>query len=156
MTFTNSVIFPFFFVMFILGTGACDSPTDTNTDNSRDDLSSLKNEIEARDATFAEYFNVGDSVGLASLYTTDGALGSVSGRDNLRSAWSGMIMNARENGHPNVKFITNGISTDGELVAELGMYQYMNSDSEVKSSGKYLVIWKKEDGEWKIYRDWGL
>ncbi len=133
---------------------ACGQQADQKSPSS--ELTALRAEIEARDVLFSEYFANKDSVGLAEFYTEDGSLGSIAGRDNLISAWNGMIQRASDSGTPKVKFITNGISTDGELVAELGAYEYMDDSGEVKTRGKYLVIWKKEDGEWKIYRDWGI
>ena len=39
---------------------------------------------------------------------------------------------------------------------ELGDYEERNDKNELKNSGKYLVVWKQENGKWKIYRDIGL
>jgi ketosteroid isomerase-like protein len=39
---------------------------------------------------------------------------------------------------------------------ELGTVETMDMDNNLKSTGKYLVVWKQEDGEWKIYRDIGM
>ena len=72
------------------------------------------------------------TAGLAEFYTKVGSLRTLAGKDNLVSAWQGMIQRARDNGTPRVKFTTNGISTDGELVAELGKYEYLDEKDEAK------------------------
>jgi len=67
-----------------------------------------------------------------------------------------MIRNGIKEGTPNLIFTTNSLSTDGEFLVELGIYQSKNNEGIVKLSGKYLVVWKQEEGEWKMYRDIGL
>ncbi len=117
------------------------------------DSSSVRTTIEALGSQFSEAFRNQDSVALANFYASDGMLGSVKGHDNLVSAFHRMISNASE---PELLFKTNSITTDDEYIIELGIAQWADNQGNVKSEGKYLVVWKQEDGEWKMYRDWGL
>jgi hypothetical protein len=48
------------------------------------------------------------------------------------------------------------MATDGEFVLELGDYKMVDANKKVVDSGKYCVVWKQEDGQWKLYRDMGL
>jgi len=55
-----------------------------------------------------------------------------------------------------VTIITTSLSTDSEFLVELGTYEIKDSKGNLKHTGKYLVVWKQEDGKWKLYRDLGL
>jgi ketosteroid isomerase-like protein len=39
------------------------------------------------------------------------------------------------------------------MLAEEGEYTFMNNDNKELDRGKYIVLWKKENGEWKLFRD---
>jgi len=112
--------------------------------------------IEALVKQFSEEFRNKDSVALADHYLSNGMLGSVKGHDKIVSTWSKMIQNASDKGTPNLLFITNSITTDDEYIIELGVAQWADENGNVKSEGKYLVVYKQEGGELKLYRDWGL
>jgi ketosteroid isomerase-like protein len=76
------------------------------------DLENAKNEIEAANRELSDFMAKGDSVGLASAYSAEGAL---------------MLNNM-----PSVKGKENLIRL---------------------CKGKYIVLWKKENGKWKLHRD---
>jgi len=120
------------------------------------DIEKARAEIEALGKQFSEDFANRDSVALANHYASDGRLGSIKGKENLISTWGRYIRDAIEDGTPHVRYITNALTSDDEYVVELGEYQYLDEGGSVKGKGKYVVVWKKEDGEWKIYRDNGL
>jgi len=120
------------------------------------DLSQARPQIEALDIKFSDDFRNRDSVALANYYASDGSLGSVKGKDNLVSAFGRKIRNAAENGTPDMLFVTNSFASDDKYVVELGIYQFADEEGNIKNQGKYLVVWKQEGGEWKIYRDNGL
>jgi ketosteroid isomerase-like protein len=46
--------------------------------------------------------------------------------------------------------------SNGELLIETGTAQGNGDSGEEKYSFPYLLVWKKEDGAWKIYRDISL
>jgi len=43
-----------------------------------------------------------------------------------------------------------GIGTD--VVAEVGLYQFYNKSNEQFDDGKFIVLWKRVDGQWKRLR----
>jgi ketosteroid isomerase-like protein len=54
----------------------------------------------------------------------------------------------------NGKFITTAIYGDAvEFVTEEGRWQSFNSNGELFDDGKFLVLWKKTDAGWKMFRD---
>lgn len=119
------------------------------------DMVQARKEIDKNVKQFSEDFNNADSLALARHYASDGTFGSIKNKD-LASAWGSMIRNAVKSGTPEIQFTTNSIFSDGEYLIETGRYEFLDKDKNVKSEGKYLVVWKQEGGNWKMYRDIGL
>ncbi|MVT12533.1 YybH family protein [Chitinophaga tropicalis] len=54
----------------------------------------------------------------------------------------------------NGKFITTDVFGDGEeYVTEVGLWQSFDADNVMFDDGKFLVLWKKTDKGWKMFRD---
>ena len=54
----------------------------------------------------------------------------------------------------NGKFITKEVYGVSEnIVAEIGLWQSFDAQNKMFDDGKYLVLWKKTDQGWKMYRD---
>jgi len=145
-------------VLLLLAGSSCNNPgkIDTTGDPSFINVSEARPEIEAVNNQFSVDFMNKDSVALANHYASDGMLGLVKGKENLVSAWGKMIRDDHANGKTDVQFETNSLASDDEFVVELGIYRLADKDGNIKNQGKYVVVWKKEGGEWKIYRDTGL
>jgi ketosteroid isomerase-like protein len=144
--------------IFLVAASSCTKkaePTPTANGTSIDLVMAGK-EIEFLDKQFSDHIKNGDSVAVADMYASDGTLGSIKGREDLIAAWGRMIRYGISNGTPMINYITNALTTDNEFVVELGTYQYLDSMGNVKSEGKYVVVWKQEAGTWKLYRDFGL
>lgn len=120
------------------------------------DPEKVRPEIEALGKQFSEEFRNKDSIALANHYLPDAMLGQTKGRDKIQTAWHRMIDNASTKGTPNLLFETSSIATDEEFIVELGNIKWADENGNVISSGKYVVVWKEVDGQWKIYRDWGI
>jgi ketosteroid isomerase-like protein len=59
-----------------------------------------------------------------------------------------------EYGLRNGKFITTAVYGDGkQYVTEEGLWQSFNAQGELFDDGKFLVLWKKTDEGWKMFRD---
>jgi ketosteroid isomerase-like protein len=41
----------------------------------------------------------------------------------------------------------------GNTANEVGTYTLQGAGSQVLDTGKYVVIWKQETGQWKLHRD---
>jgi uncharacterized protein (TIGR02246 family) len=114
-----------------------------------------KAEIEAVNAKWLEFFNKGDFVGIASLYTEDATAlppGSsmVSGREAIGAMWKNIAGQAS-----NPQIITLDVKSLGPSAArEIGTYSLRTKDPPSQElTGKYLVVWEKVGGDWKLAAD---
>ncbi|WP_221408132.1 YybH family protein [Fulvivirga imtechensis] len=52
------------------------------------------------------------------------------------------------------RFITQEIFGDGkEFVTEVGLWESYNANGELYDHGKFMVLWKKTQDGWKMFRD---
>ncbi|HET7115741.1 MAG TPA: hypothetical protein VFI29_04595, partial [Hanamia sp.] len=42
---------------------------------------------------------------------------------------------------------------DSSILAEEGTYRISGKNKNLLDKGKYIVLWKQEAGNWKMYRD---
>ena len=50
-------------------------------------------------------------------------------------------------------FETIGLWGSDEILVEEGTGYFAHANGTVTTRGRYLLVWKKEDGQWKIFRD---
>jgi len=139
-----------FFILFTLST-----IFGQNSASAKIDLQKARGIIDSLDRQFSRYFFNGDSLALYAMYTKDGSLGSLKGKD-LLSGIGRMIRSSIQNNTRTVIYTTTSLTVDAELIIEVGMYESIDDAGNVKGKGKYLVVWKQENGDWKLYRDIGL
>ncbi|MFL5748793.1 MAG: YybH family protein [Niastella sp.] len=119
------------------------------------DLAKAKEWIESDNKKFEEEMKKGDSNALAAHYGPDAWLmfdnsEPMKGKD-ITSGWGGAI----RAGVKGIKVTTVDLTGNAELLVETGMYEMMGNDNKILDKGKYVVVWKPENGGWKIYRDIG-
>jgi uncharacterized protein (TIGR02246 family) len=114
-----------------------------------------KAKIEAVNAKWVELFGKGDFEGIAQLYTIDAIAcppGSamVKGRAAIGAMWKGLAAHMS-----NPKVTTLDVKRLSPHAArEIGTFSLMTKDSTPKEiSGKYLVVWEKVRGDWKLAAD---
>ena len=114
-----------------------------------------KAKIEAVNAKWVELFGKGDFEGIAQLYTVDATAfppGSamVKGRAAIGAMWKGMAEHVS-----NPKVTTLDVKRLSPRAArEIGTFTLMTKDPTPKEiSGKYLVVWERVRGEWKLAAD---
>lgn len=117
------------------------------------DLKKAKTDIIDANSEFARLYGEGDSTGVANLYTEDAKFmmeGSPAtmGRENIQSVMSGIMSSGIEK----VDLRTIEVWGDEDMVVEEGELTLYKKGVEV-DRGKYIVLWKKEDGQWKLFRD---
>ena len=114
----------------------------------------IHNDIRRADDAFEKQFNQGDAAGIAELYTEDGMLlptgsESIQGKEAIRNFWQGAInMGIKE-----AKLDILEVELHGNAAFEVGLYQLKGAGGEVMDHGKYIVIWKQDQGKWKLHRD---
>ena len=117
-------------------------------------LNAVSTEIRAKNATFSERYGSGDYAGVAANYSSTAALyppnsEAVAGRD--ASETSG----PRPQNWGSPKSISNSKRPKGggDLVAERGTFALKDAVGNLIDRGSYLVVWKQEDGDWKMHWD---
>ena len=116
---------------------------------------SLKSVIRALNEEFDAAFNRGDGPTLASLYTPNAVLlppGSpmVKGRAAIQAFWEGMM---REYG--DLHLSTVDLKPYGEdTLREIGSLTVKTKAAPQKVlPGKYVVVWERVRGKWKLATD---
>src|SRR5438093_4123804 len=114
-----------------------------------------KAEIEAVNAKWVELFNKGDFAGVASLYTDDATAfppGSsmVKGSAAIGAMWKSM---AEQVSDP--KVTTLDVKPLGPSAArEIGTFSLKTKGPTPQEvTGKYVVVWEKVGGDWKLAAD---
>jgi len=115
---------------------------------------SARADIDAANVKFMALVAKGDAAGLAALYAAGGQVlppnsDFASGTAGIQKLWQGVM----DSGIKGAKFTTLDVMEGGDLAAETGKYELTGAEGKVLDSGKYVVVWKREGGRWKIYRD---
>lgn len=114
----------------------------------------IHSKIRKADDNFESTFAKGDAAGMANLYTDDGMLlptGSdfIRGRQAIQQLWQG----AMDMGIKQAKLEIVEVEHYGDTAIEVGQYTLSGEGSQVMDQGKYIVIWKQQNGQWKLHRD---
>lgn len=115
-------------------------------------------EIKAANVNFETSYNAGDAAGVGSLYTEDAILlppGSpaVSGSEATVAFWQAVM----DSGLAGVDLIEDEVSGMGDTAIERGHLIGFDADGNQIATGKYIVVWKKEGGTWKLHHDiWNM
>ncbi len=114
----------------------------------------VRSDIEAANAQFTAAAAKGDGAGLAALYTADGQVlpaGSdpIKGAQAIQKFWQGAL----DSGIAEVALKTVDLFGRGPMATEVGQYELRDKAGKVLDHGKYIVVWRKEGGKWKLLRD---
>jgi uncharacterized protein (TIGR02246 family) len=125
-----------------------------NCQQPQEDVTKIREAIVAGNGNLMEAFNSGDAAGVAALYTAEGKLlpansDFVTGPQAIREFWQG----AMEMGIKSVQLETIEVEGMGKMAYEVGKYQLFADGNQMLDQGKYIVIWKQVEGEWKLHRD---
>ncbi len=136
---------------------ACKNPSATdNAIASRDSAGqddSVKAHIRKEASNWGDEVRRGDSTAMAAHYAVDAIVmpansEPITGSDIVKF-WGGAV----RMGVKDLKLNITDISGDGNLYAETGTLELFGPDNKLLDKGKYVVVWKKENGNWKMYRD---
>lgn len=131
--------------------GAFDKETSMST---REPQTEVQSAIEAATNQLIEAFGRQDAAGCASLYTAQGAMLPPNadiawGRPAIQEVWQGIF----DAGLTAFRVESLEVERAGDLAYEMGRYTLYAGDNAVADEGKYLLIWKREAGQWRIHRD---
>ena len=113
----------------------------------------IREAIAAANAEFMAAFSRGDAAGLAALYTASGQLlppnmGVMAGQEAIQAFWQG----AMDMGIQSAQLEIVEVEDHGDTAIEVSRYT-LGAGGQVLDQGKYVVIWKREGGQWKLHRD---
>jgi ketosteroid isomerase-like protein len=114
----------------------------------------VKEALSTANRKFMESFKQGDAASLATLYTENGQLlpaasDFVTGRPAIQAFWQG----AMDMGIKSARLETVEMESHGDTAHEVGKYSLHGEGAQLMDQGKYIVIWKQHQGQWKLHRD---
>ncbi len=106
---------------------------------------------------FSKFYVAGDTKSLIECYTTDGKIlpdgyGILKGEKELFDYWKRPehVQILEHKAHPHEITIIDDMAYDYGTYEGISM---VNNENVYYWKGKYLIVWKKIDGNWKIYLD---
>ena len=109
--------------------------------------------ISAND-TFMATYKRGDAAGMADLYTVNGQLlppnsDVIRGRAGIQTFWQGLM----DAGIKEANLETVEVEGHCDTATEVGRFVVIGEGGQTLGNGKYIVLWKREGGEWRLHRD---
>ena len=125
-------------------TGCATAPTEGN----------VRQAIEANNSKWAAALSRGEAATIAALYTPTAQLlpangNIVSGQEAIQKYWQDAITS----GYRSVTFTTVEVEACGDTAYEVGKYAVPGEGGKVLGTGDFVVIWKRENGRWRLHRD---
>ena len=150
---------PLIFVI-ILSMLACNSENkkqgiDLTSNTTAFDMQKARAFIDSINTKFSEQIKYSDSTWVASQYGPDAEIlfeksEPIKGKDIL-SFWGEVSRSETKDW----TFTTTDLQGDENFLIETGNYEIKDGNKKLADRGKYVVVWKKQNGEWKLYRDIG-
>jgi uncharacterized protein (TIGR02246 family) len=111
-------------------------------------------DIEKANQAFADAVAKNDVAAIGNLYTKDAAVlppgtNAATGRAAIEEMWKGALASGIKSLH----LATTETDTQGNTAVEIGTFEALGEGGASLDKGKYIVVWKREDGAWKLHRD---
>lgn len=141
----------------ILTTGCGSNNTGSTAINDKDsssafDVNAMKKTIEEKNDAFAKAFVTGDSASVINAYTEDGKIFPPNSDAVIgRAAIAGMISQYLKYGIKKFHDSTTALYGNEDNLIEEGTYFMGDDKGNTMDKGKYIDVWRKVDGDWKIY-----
>ncbi len=110
--------------------------------------------IKAANDQFMTVFKKGDAEGIANLYTENGQVlppnsGFLTGKDAIQAVWQSIF----DMGVKEIKLDIVELDEQGDTAIEISNFTLYDEQGQEVNQGKYIVIWKLQNGQWKLHRD---
>jgi uncharacterized protein (TIGR02246 family) len=114
----------------------------------------VKAAVDAANKKFGAALAAGNAAGVAALYTDDATAfppnsEAVRGRAAIEKMFQAMIAA----GVKEVTLTAQEVEGHGDTATEVGTYAVKDAAGKELDRGKYVVVWKRAQGEWKLHRD---
>jgi len=113
----------------------------------------LRAELKKLDQAWEKAYNSGDAAALTALYTKDAKV-MAPGAETASgsSAIHAYFVADLKGGAKNALTLEDALAF-GEYALETGKYVATAAEGKHLDHGKYMSLYKKTDGGWKLYRD---
>lgn len=110
--------------------------------------------LEETNKRFMAAVSKADAASIGAMYTDDAQAFPpnsevVRGRAAIQEMWAGVF----GSGVAAATLTTSDVESQGDLAVETGQYEMMLKDGKSADRGKYVVVWKRTGGQWRIHRD---
>ena len=114
----------------------------------------IREAIASANENFMDTFSQRDAAGMADLYTDDGQVlppnsDVVMGKEAIQTFWQALM----DMGIRQANLQLGEVEKQGNLAFEVSKFTLVGAAGQVLDQGKYIVIWKQENGQWKLHRD---
>jgi uncharacterized protein (TIGR02246 family) len=114
----------------------------------------VRGAIATANENFMAAVRKGDAAGLAALYTENGQVlppngDFVTGRQAVQMFWQAVM----DMGIKEAQLEILEVEGHGDTAIEVSTFTLQGEGGQVLDKGKYIVIWKREEGQWKLHRD---
>jgi len=114
--------------------------------------------VRAASASWLAAVDTRDAERIARFYAEDGVFlvpnaPAARGRVQITAVWSQLLS------APNVSLtwvpMTVDVAVSADFASEIGTYQlsFESAGERVEDDGKYVVVWRREAGDWKVAAD---
>jgi len=143
-------------IFTVLFFSACNNTSDktSSTDEKKFDLAAVRTAIDSSNHIYSDAVVKGDSATIAGSYSPDAKTFPpnmpVMGDSKSVAAMAGGFT------HMGIKSFSvqaTDVYGDASLVVEEGKYTVGDGAGKTLDEGKYIVLWKEVNGQWKMYRD---
>jgi uncharacterized protein (TIGR02246 family) len=116
--------------------------------------SNIETLIGLTNTQFLNAFRRGDAAAMANCYTAGAKLlpahsDFVQGTAAIRTFWQSAV----DMGLQDASLETIEVEDHGDTAIEVGRYRLLAAAGAVADEGKYVVVWKNDQGTWKLHRD---
>lgn len=128
-------------------------PADSAKEN-KFDIAPVKAHITEMNKSYSQRFMTNDTAYYNKRYCKDAVvyspgLPAVTGRDSIIS----FFYQNGTNKETKIDLPPGNIYGDADLVVEEGSYDFPDGKGGSFDKGKFIALWKQEEGKWKLYRE---
>jgi len=131
---------------------------DTVVGTTLPDKDAAEREIREQGNAVLKAFQAKDPTAISAFYATDALImppdaKSVNGPDGVRGYWTDAFK--MPNFSLDIQPLKVVVGDAGDMAYETGTYSFSGDtpQGQVKDEGKYMVVWRRVNGAWKIVAD---
>jgi ketosteroid isomerase-like protein len=129
--------------------GPEERPTVANERAGGFDVEAARAIVEQRSREFEDALKRGDAAAVGEIYTLDMKIvGAYAGRENVVKDAQSMI-----DAGATLALRVVDLWGSGDLIVEDATIEFMDASGAVTSQGDVLLVWKREEDAWRIFRD---